>query len=951
MKARRIAQQTWRVIVFYVLLSSCVQAQSTSKQIEFHIRSQRANVSLIDFAQQAGIQILFPYDVASHYYTNSVIGSYKFEDALNKLLHETGLKASINEFGGVIIQVDEKFKKNSQKKNLFTKITATIISLFKNEDKPSEFLDSSTRTTPFDAIIVTAQRREQSLQNVPISIEVFSGKDILQQGYEDLTSLQSFTPNLYLESNARNSDIMIRGVGTVGSNLGFEQAVPVFSDGVHYGRGSQITNAFLDIERIEILRGPQPVYFGQNATAGAISLTTRKPGPEWEGYIDAEYGNDNKKMVEVAAGGPISDTLGIRIAGKYFSTDGHLKNVFSGKKYPPRDSVVGRILLQWTPSEKLLVNAKAEYMEVSLGGMDEAFTLTDGVISCTQDSGTCVLEDPAAYGIVTAYPIPAEGKFTDIGMTNGPPFWEIRPEYNIRRNNLHQANLAPLVQNPPGDIENWHLGHTDFDFSPQEDIKPFVGVLDVNYTLDNDISLTSQTAYSYFDRFARITHTDNGPFATRKLDGWEEMDQYSQELRLASPSGRFIEWMGGLYWQLQNLDTRYDSLFAEIHSDYVGSHKEATSSQDSTWLSGFVTLVFNITGQLSFDIGARYTDVRKTGNIIPLGSEWLCGDALCKEDPDANIGKTPTGKTPLVRLFPEHISGEYDTNDLNWQASLRWRPTEDISLFGKYATAFKAGGFDFGKSAFSSSHAQELSFEFKDEFAWSSEIGAKASVLDGLGNVEITLFHSEFDDIQRSAFDVVAGQNRVTNAAKQSVQGSEMRGSFLLSDRWEVNVSGALLDGNMDSFPGASCTQIEIDQDLCLDVDGNPDPRGKIDRSGQEAIRSPDWSFVIGSNYWVPVMDRYKINLNGLFSYSDGFILSDTAVRIVDMPTHADLSLSLGFGSLRDTWRISFYGRHLTEPVPQYNPEFDTAPTGIATADISATMLASYGLQFQYNFR
>jgi len=323
---------------------------------------------------------------------------------------------------------------------------------------------------------------------------------------------------------------------------------------------------------------------------------------------------------------------------------------------------------------------------------------------------------------------------------------------------------------------------------------------------------------------------------------------------------------------------------------------------------------------------------------------------LCLSNPTGNQGQTPIGLSPILRQFPQHIEGDYDTNDINWQVSLRWRPNNEMSTFIKYANAFKAGGFDFGKTFFRADHATETQFEFKDEYAWSTEAGIKGTMMDGRANYELTAFYSEFEDLQRSAHDTVLDQTRVTNAAKQSVRGIEARGSIALSDRWQVNLSGAILNGKMDSFPGAICTAVEITQNLCLDKDGNPDPSGKIDRSGQEAVRSPDWSLVIGSNYWMPVMDEYKVMFNGQLSYSDGFILSDTAVRIVDMPVHADLNLTVGFGPKNDTWKLSLYGRNLTNPMPQYNPEFDIAPSGYAIADVSSRMVASYGLQLRYDF-
>ena len=133
-----------------------------------------------------------------------------------------------------------------------------------------------------EEVVVTAQRREQLLQEVPISIEAISGAEINQQGFRNLNDLANFSPSVLIEPRLQEQDIAIRGFGTTGNSLTLEQAAPTFLDGIHFGRSSQIKLAFLDVERVEILKGPQPVFFGQNATAGAFNLQSRMPTPEWE---------------------------------------------------------------------------------------------------------------------------------------------------------------------------------------------------------------------------------------------------------------------------------------------------------------------------------------------------------------------------------------------------------------------------------------------------------------------------------------------------------------------------------------------------------------------------------------------------------------------------------------------------------------------------------------------
>ena len=166
-----------------------------------------------------------------------------------------------------------------------------------------------------EEIIVTSQRREQSLQDLPISLEVYGGEEIRRQGYRDMDELADFSPTVLIAPDLIEQDTSTRGFGTTGHALTLEQATPIFVDGIHYGRASQIKTAFMDVERVEVLKGLQPVFFGQNATAGAFNIQSRGPTPERQGSIEYDAGTNNAHDVNLGIGGPINDHWGIRVAG------------------------------------------------------------------------------------------------------------------------------------------------------------------------------------------------------------------------------------------------------------------------------------------------------------------------------------------------------------------------------------------------------------------------------------------------------------------------------------------------------------------------------------------------------------------------------------------------------------------------------------------------------------
>jgi iron complex outermembrane receptor protein len=230
-----------------------------------------------------------------------------------------------------------------------------------------------------DEVIVTAQKRAENVLTVPLSISVVAGEKLQDFGLVDLRDIQTYIPNLAITQTPSNSFVYIRGIGTAGLTLSFESSVALFVDGIYGGRNRQFVDPFLDIDRVEVLRGPQGALFGRNTSAGAISVSTARPTEDFQAWTQGDYEAEfGTWSVSGAVSGPVTDTLRLRFAGKYLDDPGYLENTRLGRDEADRRNAVGRLSGEWEPSETIDVIGRLEYADVKVVGMPFEFVPARG---------------------------------------------------------------------------------------------------------------------------------------------------------------------------------------------------------------------------------------------------------------------------------------------------------------------------------------------------------------------------------------------------------------------------------------------------------------------------------------------------------------------------------------------------------------------------------------------
>jgi len=506
-------------------------------------------------------------------------------------------------------------------------------------DYGTAFAQQSDDDASLSEIIVTAQRREQSLQEVPVSIEVMTGLEIQQQGYRDLNELANFSASVYVDDDGfLSQDRSIRGFGTSGNALTLEQAVPVFVDGIHFGRPAQVKLAFMDLARVEVLKGPQPVFFGMNAIGGAFNVISAGPTEEWEGYVDTEFSSHSTNVTNAAIGGPLSEKVGIRVAGKYENAGGFIKDVATRDDIGAYENFGARVILDVNPNDRLSIRAKVEYSDLDRDPEATVLCLTDGTLRYNRNrDGTEAPPDqqgnersiwaPPPQGVGWAagnLPLKTncESDLGDSGISNGGPFFA--PPENIREEN---SNFGAMDTRAAVDELIRQVGVTDGLKDAGEQIESTNGYVNLEYEINENLTFSWLTGFSLMERTASRDNS-NTPFLLNYQNRGEDFDQTSTEFRLTSGTGN-IEWMVGYAWQRTDMEFINNSPRPNVRRGW----RFNSGYEDTEWNTAFATVTINLADdKFSIDLGGRWTDIDKQGGISGRAGAWIYDVRPC--DPD-----------------------------------------------------------------------------------------------------------------------------------------------------------------------------------------------------------------------------------------------------------------------------------------------------------------------------
>lgn len=699
-----------------------------------------------------------------------------------------------------------------------------------------------------DEVVVTARKQAEGLQDVPISVAVMGGEKIDKMGVTGLEEISAFMPTVRINENASQQSVYIRGIGS-GANQGFEQSVGTFIDGVYFGRGRSARSPFLDIERVEVLKGPQSILFGKNTIAGALNITTRKPTDEFEASFGGSYFFDDYESYSLtgAVSGPLSDTFAARLVVKVADSDGYLENDFTGKDEPRKEEQVARLTTVWTPTEQTEVTFKGEVSTYDVDGRH--------------------------HQIVEA------GNFLPFYQAVDPNFED---NFDYTKSSGGKATGAKSIFNEEFDYTDSYNAMVQFD-----------------HELNDSTTLTAITAITGYE-FENSIDPDFSPLTYMVATNEQEHQQWSQELRIQGDISDNITYITGVYYGVEDLE-----IVNNTHLDLVGARDDlgfpgppwqgsgiTSFQQDTDTLALFAQGMWHLSDSVRLNVGLRYTKDEKDMD------KSLFRTTTYTDFPD------PTATSAWLPHVPHSESHSRTDEDINPSVTVEYDISGDVMLYATYAEGFKSGGFDTAKRT-PSATLDDAGFD--PEEVQSVDLGAKMDFGDA--KVNVALFRSEFNDLQVSAWD--GTRFVVDNAAQAVTQGLEVDGEWLLSENFKLGFALALLDSEFDSFPGAGCSAPQ--QVAYAAATGMSPNSCLQDLSGKPLQFAPEWSGNLNLTYFYPLSDNLELTANMDINFTDEYhtALDNDPNALQDSFSKVNLRLELA--DVEGSWSVALIGKNITD--------------------------------------
>ncbi len=754
---------------------------------------------------------------------------------------------------------------------------------FSAEAQAAEPADAGAQ--PIDDIVVTARRREENLQQVPISVTAMSGAQLEARQIYAMDQLGTVVPNLQFDKAAPSSgsssvgQVFIRGIGQADYTPVTDPGVAMYVDGIYIGRSPGNVLDLVDVERVEVLRGPQGTLFGRNSIGGAIKVHSRLPGfADAANRVELRLGNDDLRAMTLRWNQPVTESLATSVAIGRLQRDGYVERLFDGIRTGDRDRWSARGAVRWEPTDTVSASLIVDYTTIDENGAP----VVSGGVNDRQPFatfGNAVLESCSAVVINPAFDATPQG---------GPPTFP-----------------------PPGAPTGGAPGCYGADSRPgpfvSEGSFPVTSELDSGgaaLTLDWSISdrwlLKSTTGYREMTMFSS-RDGDNTPaniFATR--DDYEH-EQLSQEVQLQFASDeRGLSAVLGLFY--------YDeSGFNLVDVTVPTGAIQSGGFYDNQSYAVFAHGTLDLTERLALSVGARHTEDRKAY----LPDQLSLGDSSAGSAPGffpptwpelAGFYLAPTGPMAAGERILDYRRSELDFDATDVTLDLSYRISDDILGYVTYSTGYKSGGFD---QRFVGPTPDRAPSSYRPESVESLEVGVKGSYFGDRLRLNAAVFDADYEDLQiivRESFNPLT-----VNAGDARVRGGEIEMEWLALANWEIGLSAGLLDTEYKRL-----NQPAQDSGVRLD---------------NQLANAPAWSVAAGTAYRLGLGTLGELTARVDWSRQDTVYHDAVNSPQISQSPFNLVNASLAFVPQGGRWQLTAASRNLLDEtyLVTGNSAFDTA--------------------------
>ncbi len=703
-----------------------------------------------------------------------------------------------------------------------------------------------------EVIIVTAQKREEDVQDVPISISAFNAETLEDAGIKDIRDLKFIAPGLSFATapQTTNTRVSIRGIGTSG-NTAIEPSVAVFIDGVYVPRVGSLLAGLNDIAGVEVLRGPQGTLFGRNASMGAINIRTGEPTKEFGGKASFLYGSYNRVKGEGVVNVPITDNLRTRASIVYDDRDGYGQNELNGQDIAYSRNITARVGAVWDITDTISWDVRGDYQRTTGDGLPIVSVVAESVWAGGVANWTRVLDPDGTSG-------PQVGQLPFLNKTYTQSVYQESEGYL-------NDNQYGLASNLTWDIGDWQLklisGYRDW----------------------------KNTQYQ--------GSTGNIPLALTPRDGLYISESKSHELQLISPDDLFgdhLNFVAGLYWYEEDFDigdTRF--ILPNQCNIFYRNTRPATQtptqvnnavnnclnqprapssygnfSQNTEATAAFWQGTYKITDQWDFTAGIRYSKDEKSGSFDQRS--YNVADAAATENTQLALSQNRT----------------------TYRASTSYKPFDDVMFYAAWSTGFKSGGFDSGRGTTVVGQKRV----FNPELTENLEAGVKSTLLNDSLVANLSVFKTNVDEYQFRTYDGVSFS--VRNNGSIEIKGLEWDITYYPIENLTFNFSGSWLDSKYTDFQGAP---------------GLPAVGGTQDLTGQRVPYTSEFSANGFVRYERELTPNWKFAARAdVSNISDAILSSDGSNDpMTREPGHTYYGVRFELEHLASDWVLALAGQNI----------------------------------------